>query len=317
MDPSWVYLARAGNLLHQGEYAQALIEANRSRQVYIDELVTRYHAMVKDEYRDKTEYELKRMIEQYKQDILQNDNYPAYHELSGDIYTATGFLEKAEIEYKRALAQKEYFEYPQKAMEIRYKLADVYAKWGMFDFEEIMYREIVEDYFAERTPEFWNRIRYNIANDTTLGHVFRIYRIDGMEYLWALYKIGQRSALMEKHDDALFFLSNAAIIWMTDYSSLVKARNFDFQYASPSDLISYFQKKKVYSHVSEDYFFHEILFYIGYVYHLKSDRQISDLYFDLAMKFSKGTGHEVDIRNRVNYFTVDPDYTLTWKDIVR
>ena len=291
-DPSWVYLKKAENLKENGEYSLAIIEARKARMKYLDEEINKYYASIKNIYTDRIEYELKKMVTKKRDELLLNDNYPQYHELMGDLYVLTNFLDEAEKEYKIALSQKSSFAYPQKYIEIKYKIADIYGKKNNYELQDIVYREITEEYFNKKSDSYWNRIKINIKDDLTLNHVFRIYRIDGIEYLEAIYKIGRRSALLRrKNEESLFYLANAAIVWMTYYSNLIKKYHIDFQYSNPSDFINYISKDRLYEY------------------------EIRDYYFKLALIFSKGTKREEEMKKRIDYFNLDKDYILSYDEI--
>ena len=315
-EPSWVYLKRAENLKEKGEYAFAIMEAQKARKVFIKEKIDHYYKMIREIHKDKIEYELTKMIDRKEEELLKNDNYPQYHELMGDLYILTDFIDKGEEEYQKALSQKKYFEYPQKIIEIKYKIANIYNKKTDYELEDIIYREITKEYFDTKNKEYWERIRYNIKKDPSLSHVFRIYRIDGIEYLQALYRIGRRSALLQRKSDALFFLVNAATVWMTYYSNLIKKYHFEFQYSSPTDFINYISKKRIYEYQSEDYMMDEILFFIGYIYLLENEEEIKDHYFNLAKIFSKNTKREEEINNRIEYFKKDKEHILTYEEFI-
>lgn len=315
-EPSWTYLKRAENLKEQGNYAAALIEAKRAKVKFIEEKLNVYYEMIREKYREKTAYELKKMVRAMEKELKLNDNYPQFHELMGDLYTLTDFLVEAEKEYKIALSQKEFFDYPDKVLEIKYKLAAVYGMQNRYDLEDIAYREILTSYEALKPADFWARIRVNIRKDQTLSHVFRIYRVDGIQYLQALYKVGRRSALLKRRDDALFYLSNAAIVWMTYYNELIKKRDMNFQYTAPVDFINYVTKNNLFEYISEDYLIHEIMFYTGYCYFVNGDEQIMRLYFDLAKMFSKGTDKEEEIADRIAFLLDNRDHRMTYDEII-
>ena len=43
--------------------------------------------------------------------------------------------------------------------------------------------EIINGFFSTKKDTFWDRIRYNIRQDITLSHIFKVYRLDnGMKY---------------------------------------------------------------------------------------------------------------------------------------
>lgn len=315
-EPSWTFLKRAENLKEQGNYAAALIEAKRAKVKFIEEKLSVYYEDIKAKHRDKTGYELKKMVRAKEKELKLNDNYPQFHELMGDLYTLTDFLIEAEKEYKIALSQKVYFDYPDKVLEIKYKLADVYGKQNRYDLEDIIYREILTAYDALKPADFWARIKVNIRKDQTLSHVFRIYRVEGIQYLQALYKVGRRSALLKRGDDSLFYLSNAAIVWMTYYNELIKKRDLNFQYTAPVDFINYVTKNNLFEYISEDYIIHEIMFYIGYNYFVTGDEEIMRLYFDLAKMFSKGTDKEEEIADRIAFLMSNRDHRMTYDEIV-
>jgi len=315
-EPYWVYLKRAEILKEKGEYAQAIIEAKRSKNVFTDEKLNIYSEEIKQKYRDKTESELMKLVLVKKNELLKNDDFPSFHELMGDLYVLTDFITEAENEYKKAISQSKFFEYPQKGIEIRYKLASIQNKKLNYELEDIYYREITGKYFELKKPEYWERVKFNIKDDPTLGRVFKIYQIDGMEYLQALYKIGRRSALLQRSDDAMYYLVNSAIVWMTYYYKLIKKHNSDFKYTDPSDFINYIAKQRLYEYTSDDYIIDEIFFYIGYLFKLQGQSKLMDHYFGLAKIFSKGTKRELDIANRIEYFNKDKDHILTYEEIL-
>ncbi|OHD15293.1 MAG: hypothetical protein A2086_00840 [Spirochaetes bacterium GWD1_27_9] len=316
-EPSWVYLKKAENLKEQGEYALAVIEARKAKQIFVMEKIENLYEKLREEEKDKTNYELKKIIEEKRLELMQNDNYPQYHEIMADLYVLTNFLSEAEREYKIAIDQKKYFDYPQKLLEIKYKLASVYEQQLNYDLADITYREIVIDYFKKKKNDFWDRIRFNIKQDISLVHTFRIYRVDGIEYLKALYKIGKRASLIQKKEEALFFIANAGIVWMTYYSNLIKKEKYDFQYASPVDFINYVTKKNIGEYISEkDYLIDEIMFFIGYLELLYNEDDIAKHYFDLAIMFSKGTKRENEIKSRIDYFKRDRNHILSYEELI-
>jgi|GEM_PF-1194976 len=315
-EPSWVYLKKAENLKEKGEYSLAIIEARKSREIFINEKLELYYEEIRDLHRDKIEYELITMKKEKEQELLQNDNYPQYHELMGDLYVLTNLMEEAENEYKTALAQKKYLEFPQKALEIKYKIAEIHNKKSEFELADIVYREILKDYFELKHKEYWDRIRENINKDKTLEYVFKIYRIEGMEYLKALYMIGRRAAILQRKKEAMFYLVNAAIVWMTHYSNLIKKYHFDFQYSNPTDFINYIAKRKIYEYESEELLMDEILFFIGYIYYLDKDAKLYDYFFNLAKIFSKNTNKEIEIKNRIDYLLKVKDHIITYEELM-
>jgi hypothetical protein len=322
--PSWVYLKRAENYKEKGEYGKAFLEARKSRDVYIEEKIKIYYEEIRDKYRNKIEYELLTMTKDKRKELLENDDYPKYHELMGDLFVLTGQLDDAEKEYKKCLSQSKFFDYPQKKIEIKYKLADIFDRRMEYELEDITYREIVGDFFAKKKNDFWDRIRLNIKGDESTGvksdpslsKVFKIYRLDGMEYLKALYKIGRRAAILQRSDEALYYLSIAAIVWMTYYSELIKKNEYDFQYADPSSFINYISKKKLFEYESEEYYMDLIFFYIGYVNKLKKEDKIKDYYFNLAVIFSKNTDRTNELQNLIEYLQKDKDYLLTYNELM-
>jgi hypothetical protein len=315
-DPSWVYLNRAENLKEKKDYAMALIEAKKARQEFIKEKLDIYNDQIREKYKNKVAYELTNMIRDKEKELIANDNYPQYHELAGDIYVLTGMLDVAEKEYKSALSQSKYFEFQQENIEIKYKLAGLYHKKLDFELEDITYREITKEFFDKKAPEFWDRLQKNINDDPTLSRVFKIYRIDGIEYLEALYKIGRRSAMLQRKSEALYFLSISADIWMTYNASLIKKTNFDFQFASPEDFINYISKKRIFEYNEEQNQMDYILFFIGYVFLLDKQDKIKDHFFNLALIFSKNTSMEEEIKKRIDYFKKDENHILTYDEFL-
>ncbi len=315
-DPSWVYLKNAENLKEKGEYSSAIIEARKARMKYIDEQINKYYKEIREIHRDKIEYELKKMVDKKREQLLLNDNYPQYHELMGDLYSLTNFISESEKEYKLALSQKKYFAYPDKNIEIKYKIANIYSKKNNYELQDIVYREITKEYFNKKNVSYWDRIKINIKNDLSLSHVFRIYRIEGIEYLEALYKIGRRSAMLRrKNEESLFYLVNAAIVWMTYYSELIRKYHFEFQYSNPTDFINFISKDRLYEYETEEYIIDEIFFFIGYVFHIENEYEMRDYYFKLSLIFSKGTKREEEMKKRIEYFKIDKDYILTFEEI--
>ncbi|MCG8572758.1 MAG: MC/SLC25 family protein [Spirochaetes bacterium] len=314
--PSWVYLRTAENLKEKGDYAQAIIHAKKARKSYINEKLAKYFEELREEHQDKTSYEILKIVDHKEEELKINDDYPAYHELLGDLYVLTDFLSEAEKEYQLALKQKAFLEYPDKILELKYKLADVYHRNHQYELEDLVYREIVEGYFAQKNIEYWNRMRYNIRKDQTLSHVFRIYRNEGIKYLKALYKIGFRSALLKRKDESLFYLANAAITWMTFNNDYVKQFYFDFQYAGPIDFINYITNKNVYEYYSDNDIMNEIMFYIGYNFYLNNEAEIMDHFFQLANKFSLTNEQREEMDDRIYYLLTHPGHMITYDEIL-
>lgn len=315
-EPSWVYLKKAENFIEQKEYAKALIEAKKAKRAYINEKLAIYYEELKGKYKNLVEFELESLLKKKENELLLNDNYPAYHEVLGDIYLKTGFPSQAIEEYKKALEQKKFFEYPQKEIEIKYKLTDVYTLLKEYEIAEIWYLEILEGYFSKKSQEFWSRIKYHIKEDISLNRVFKIYRIDGIEYLKALYKVGRRNAILQRKEDALFYLANAAIVWMTYYANVIRTYHYGFQYSGPSDFINYIAKKRLYEYESKDFIMDEIFFFIGYVYLTLGNDKLKDYYFNLAKIFSKNTDKEEEINSRIELFKINKNYRLTHQDFL-
>lgn len=309
-EPSWVYLKRAENLIEKREYALAIIEAKKAKRAFIDERLKRYYEEIREKHKNKIEFELLTMVKKKESELIANDDYPQYHEIMGDIYVKTGMLEQGIDEYKRALSQKKLFEYPEKEIELKYKIADVYNIQKEYEVAEVYYMEILEWYFRKKPQEYWNRIKFNIKEDATLSRVFKIYRIDGIEYLEALYKVGRRNAILQRKEDALFYLANAAIVWMTYFSNVIKRYHYEFQYSNPTDFINYISKKRLYEYESKDFLMDEIFFFIGYIYLLSGEEKIKDHYFNLSKIFTKGTKKEEEINSRIEYFKINKEYRL-------
>lgn len=315
-EPSWVYLKKAENYKEKRDYAEAIIQARKARKCYIEEKLELYYKFIQKVETDKTAYEQKKMVQEREIELKENDNYPQYHELMGDLYVLSNFLQEAENEYRIALSQKDYFDYEDKWMEIKYKLADVYLYTEKYEMADMVYREIVEGFFDQKNKDYWNRIKYNIRNDETLKHVFRIYRLDGIIYLKALYMIGRRSAILQRKYESLFYLSCATIVWMTYYGDLIKQNQYSFQYTNPVDFINYVTKKNLYQYMSSsDFIIDKIIFFIGYNYQVDGDEEVKEYFFDLAKIFSSGTDHEKTMTDMVEYFKINPEHRLTFNEI--
>ena len=318
-EPSWVYLKRAENLKEKGEYALAVTEANYAKRVYINEKLATYYDTLRNDIKNRnmTDYEIKKVVEEKRKAVMVDDEYPAYHELLGDLYVLTGFLDEADREYKKAISQKDFFEYSEKLIEIKYKQADIYKKRNEFDIASVVYGEIIANYLSLRKSEFWDRIRLNIKDDPSLERCFRIYRIEGIQYMRALFEQGKRSALLQRPDDALFYLVNAAIVWMTYYDSLIKNYQNSFQYTNPIDFISYLSNKRINKNISQEdsAIIDDIMFFLGYSSLLKDNEDIANYYFDIAIAFSKNSGRENEITNKVEYLRRNKDYRITYSEL--
>ena len=316
-EPSWVYLKKADNFKEQGDYSTAIIEARKARLRFIEEQLDEYFLMVKETFTEKTDYELMKLVNAKEIQLKKDDIYPEYHELMGDLYMLTDFLEEAEKEYKISLEQKNFFDYTDKVIEIKYKLAEVYNKKRNYELEDIVYREILEEYFEQKSGDYWNRMKYNIRKDQTLSHVFRIYRVDGIKYLEALFKVGRRAALLKRKNESLFYLANAAIVWMTYYNIFIKNYNYNFQYSSPVDFINYLSNRNIFEYLSEDYLIHEIMFYIAYNFYLNDQDVIMNQFFELSRKFGAGTDEEEILIDRIAFLLENRGYVITYEEIIR
>jgi tetratricopeptide (TPR) repeat protein len=315
-EPSWVYLKRAENLKEKGEFSQAIVEARKAKEIFVTEELNKFYEKIREEDREKTDYELKKIVESKRLEMMQKDNYPEYHELMGDLYVETNFLQEAGKEYKKAIDQKKYFDYPKKLIELKYKLGETYEKESNYEAADIIYREIVEGYYKKKQPDFWTRLRGYVKQDPSLTRIFRLYREDGIEYFKAFYKIGRRSALLQRPDDALFYLANAGVVLMTLEANIIKKSDYGFQYSGPVDFIKYYPKKERTLNLSEvSNNFDETMFFIGYANKLKGKEDLKNYYFDLALKFSRGTTNEQEIKNRIDYFKIDKDHLLSYEEL--
>ena len=315
-DPSWVYLKKAENLKEKGDYAEAIIEARKAKIAFANEKLEEYKIFLQKTEKDRTDYEIRKILEKKRNEIMISDDYPAYHEIMGDLYVMSDFLSEAEREFKTALEQKKFFEYKQKNLEIKYKLADVYEKSLNYEAADITYREIANEYLNKKDIVIWARFREYIKKDSSLNHIFRIFREDGMEYYKAFYRIGRRSALMERYDDALFYLANAAIVYMKYNSDIIKKRDYQFRYESPLDFTQYFNRKDFKDSFSfEPYYFDEVLFYAGYVNQKMSEYKIAGYFYELALTFNKYPEISTDLKYRVEFLKKNRNHTMTYADI--
>jgi hypothetical protein len=315
-DPSWVYLKRAENLKEKGEYANAIVEARKSKNAFIGEKLEEYKTRMLETERDKTDYEIRKILEKQRTIWMTADDYPAYHELMGDLYVLTDFLSEAQKEYKTALEQKKFFEYAQKNLEIKYKLAEVYEKSVNYEAADILYREIADEYLKKRDSEIWFRFREYVRKDTSMIHIFRIFREDGMEYHKALYKIGRRSALMERYDDAMFYLANAAVVYMKYNSDVIKKRDYEFSYEGPLDFVEFFSRKDYDGMFSfKPYYADEILFYLGYANQKKNEYRIADYFYDLSLTYGRFADKANDLQYRIEYLKKNRNHKITYSEI--
>jgi len=314
-EPSWIYLKKAENLLSKGEYSDAIVEARKSHEKFIEEKLESYYNEIFYTHRDKTQYELKKMVNLKREELNKDDNYPAFHEIMGELYIKTNFMDEAVKEFKKALLQNKYFEYPQKSIELKYKLASVYNKKNEYELEDLIYREIAKEFFDKKKNDYWDRIKYYIENDATLNHAYRIYRLSGIEYLEALYKVGRRSSILEKDKEALFYLTCASIVWFTYFSEIIKNYNSDFQFSTPVDFINYLLKIRSREQIESDLIIGEIFFYIGYTNYILKRNNIKDYFYNFAISFSKNTKKEEEIKNRINYLKIDKNYILKFDEI--
>jgi hypothetical protein len=315
-DPSWVYLQRAENLKEKGDYSNAIIEARKAKLKFINERLDEYYNELRSTNRDKTDYEIKKIVEKKRTEMATDDNFPRYHEIMGDLFILTNFLSEAEKEYKKALLQKTFFEYKEKEIELKYKLASVYEKLMNFEVADIIYREIALVYLNKRNPAVWSRYKDYISKDSSLDHIFRIFKEEGIEYQEALFKIGRRSAILGRYDDALFYLSNSAIVFMTYNSDTIRKTEYNFQYSGPVDFINYLTRKDFAEYFSFDsYYFDEILLFIGYVNQKKGENTIASYYYDLSLTFSKMNKRVNEIKYMVEYLKKNKDHNITYEEI--
>jgi hypothetical protein len=314
-EPSWVYLKKAENLCQNGSYSEAVIEARNARKKFINEQLDKYFTDIYYVNKDKTEYEIKKMVDKRREELYLDDNYPSFHELIGDLYVKTNFIDEAIKEYRNALSQKKYFEYPQKNIELKYKIAHVYHKKNEYELEDVFYREIVKDYLDSKSNEYWNRLKNKINNEPSLNNIFRIYKLNGIEFLEALYKIGRRSSILQRDKEALFYLTNAAVIWMTYYSTIIRKYYDDFKYSNPVDFLNFLSKNRIEEYSTNDFFIDEIFFYIGYTFLIVKKNDLKDYYFNLALSFSKDTKDYEDLKDRINYFKIDKNYFLKLEEL--
>ena len=212
---------------------------------------------------------------------------------------------------------KKDLDYPDRVIEIQYKLAKLYNKKGITHLEEMMYHDILAGLFATYNKDYWNRIRYNIREDLTLGYVFKIYRIDGIKYLNALYKIGVHEAIMQKRDEALFYLSLATVVWMTYYGNEIKGFLPNFQYESPVDFTNYMKNKRFAEYINEDFIIDYLMFYIGYIHHSNKSFETAAHYFTLAKTYSHFSGRHIMIRDLISYLESHPDHLITYEEILQ
>lgn len=314
-DPSWVHMKRAENLKESGEIALALTEARKARNKYIEEMLADFYEKAAIENPYLTKYELGKLRKQKELELKKNDIYPAYHEIAGDLYVMSDFLEEAIKEYKETLNQKKYFDYKDKEIEVKYKLADAYGKSGMPELEDSVYREICSGFFLQKKDEYWNRVRENIRKDLTLDHVFKVYRFEGIKYLKALYMVGRRCAVLQRNEESLFYLSSAAIVWMTYYSGMIKEQNDIFQYEGPSDFINYIKNNVHLEFMKDNYVIDFIMFYIGYNAHVSRDYAIMKYYFDLSRAFSVAGGRSDEIRDMVSFLSKNKNYLMNFSEM--
>lgn len=315
-DPSWVHLKKAENFIVKQDYAAAMTEVRKARIKKIDEALDVYSLQIREEYHEKTDYELQKMVRQKESELKLDDNFPQYHHIVGDIMLLTNFLEEAEHEYRLALQQKDYLDYKDQEIEIQYKLASLYRKKGEPDLEEMIYREILKGFFAEKKTEYWDRIKYNIRQDVTLGHVFKIYRIDGIKYLEALYMLGRREAILQKKNESLFYLSCAAIVWMTYYGDHIKKRIADFQYEGPADFLNYIKNSMFSGYITKDFIVDKIMFYIGYNFFLNREYEVMDHYFKLSIAYSDKSGRKILLSDMISYLSSHKDHILTYQELL-
>jgi len=316
-EPSWVYLKKAENLKEKGEYSEAVLIARKAKEVHVKEELEKFYEEIREREKEKTDYEIRKIVEAKRTELMQNDTFPDYYELMGDLYVLTNFLKEAEREYRKAIEQKKSFEYPKKLLELKYKLCDVYEKEQNYETADIVYKEIVEGYLKRKDNDFWKRLKGYVAQDSSLTRIFRLYREDGIEYYKAFYKIGRRSAILQRPDDALFYLANAGVILMTFNSGFIKKLDFHFQYSGPVDFLPYTVKNNLEENLNgKGSSFSEMLFFIGYANKLKNKDKIKDFYYDLALKFSKGTKLESELKNRIKYLSVDKNHFLSYEELL-
>ncbi|HPO49885.1 MAG TPA: hypothetical protein PLO89_06115 [Spirochaetota bacterium] len=316
-EPSWIYLKKAENFKEKRDYASALTMARLAKQVRIEEKLESYKKELYDKHKDKTEYEIKKIVAGKKDALIESDNYPEYHELVGDLYYLTGFLEEAIKEYKITVEQKNFFEYSEKIIEVKYKLGNVYEKIFDYELADIVYREIVDIFIKKRKDDFWDRIKINIKDDPTLEKVMRIYRIEGMEYMKAFYKVGKRASIIGRSKEALFYLSVACVLWMTHRGSEIKKERFDFQYSNLLDFLNLVTKKEFKDYVTDkNYLIDETLFFIGYSCSQENEDISAIRYYDLAKKFSVGSKREESINNRIEYLKNSPEHRLSYDEVI-
>lgn len=317
-DPSWVHLKRAENLTAKGEYSEAMSEVRKARACHIDEALMRYWNKLVVENPDKTEYELKKLLQKEEQKLKVSDNYPQYHNIVGDLYVKTNFLSEAEREYKLVLEQQDFLDYPDEILNVHYKLAELYSVRGDLDLEEMTYLKIISEFIATKKESYWERIRYNIRQDITLSHIFKVYRLDnGMKYFNALYNIGRHAAIAQKRDESLFYLGCAAIVWMTHFSDEIRKSQPDFHYTGPVNFINYINNPAFKIVLTEDFVFDKLMFFIGYNHFLNGNVQERDHYFNLAKSFAAKTGRENAVGDFIDYLVAHPEHVLTYQEILK
>ena len=145
----------------------------------------------------------------------------------------------------------------------------------------------------------------------------RIYRIDGIEYLKALYKIGKRSAIIGRNKEALFYLSVATVVWMTFHGQQLKIDRMDFQYSNLLDFLNFINKREFKEYInSREYLIDDILFFIGYISILEKEEGVAQHYFNLSQIFSRGTKKEEIIKNRIEYLKLDKEHRFSYDELI-
>ncbi|HOV13240.1 MAG TPA: hypothetical protein PK771_03060 [Spirochaetota bacterium] len=104
---------------------------------------------------------------------------------------------------------------------------------------------------------------------------------------------------------------------MTYHGSRLKKERMDFQYSNLLDFINFVNKKEFKEYVTDkNYIIDDVLFFIGYVSLLEKEEKISEHYFNLAKKFTKGSRKEEIITNRIEYLKLNKEHRFSYDEVI-
>ena len=178
-------------------------------------------------------------INNLKEYIQSQTEYPEAQKMLGDIYRLEGEYYFAEEYYLKALDNKDVLDIPNDKYEILYLLAEISEIQKDYDRMEIRLLNILSDDKFYNDKALYKSIENTLKNKNgkAFENFFNLYRSENYFSLKAYYKLGNYYFNNNQDEKALKLISMAVLTGFTKMVKIISQRNINYEYTDFASML--------------------------------------------------------------------------------